>query len=588
MENKEKTCSKDFSQNYQKALNNYTNTIKYYTSNIQIIDGIEKIINEYKTSVLSFQNKLIKIRANLIESIIEEERKSYNYSIYNKFLQSLDFIFNCQIEFMTNTLNDMEKIIIFEHEIKNANNNTFVNILQQNKINIQNNQKIMEKLFVDYNDEHDKFINEFNLIEEDVQKYYTKLRKKIIEDKNNIKFNKYFFQAKNAQESFLQVHNKFQENNKKYFVFYSEKMKELENKIIQKGTNAENNINSFLLIILSHLNTLQKSLNDFNKEKTKEIIELNKIDFNSFSEKNLSKINFNYENEKYKVKAIHYNIIEGYITPKIREAIKEITDELDIDNFVEDTTLILNEEDIFEVTKFFYGLFSYVDTSEFDLILEKKKLEVLNLTNKLLQPGLIKKEQKEFKNLLPINDNEIEILKNYLIQDRIYQKTFLLRINNYRSLGLYSMPEKEFDLISNLFCLILDFILKEKKEEDFLILKLIAILSQTFFVNKDNKKYYLNHKLKGHKLFDDIDFLYQYIKFIISEQAEKTKQNTNIKSSNKLMKEFIFSSVFPSFTILKEFGLNNEQLKIIVEFIDKDYKLGEEYKKIINNSIESK
>ena len=490
MENKEKASSKDFSQSYQKALNNYINTIKYYTSNIQIIDGIEKIINEYKTSILSFKNKLIKIKTNLIQSIIEVERKSYNHSIYNKFLQSLDFIFNCQIEFMTNVINDIERKVIFEHEVKNTNNTTFVNILQQNKNCIQNNQKMMEKLFVEYNDEYDKFINEFSFIEEDVQKYYTKLRKKIIEDKNNIKFNEFFFQAKNAQESFLQVHNKFQENNKKYFDFYSEKMKELENKLIQKGTNIENNINSFLLILINNLNTLTKSLNDFNKEKTKEISELNKIDFNLFSEKNLSKINFNYENAKYKVKAIHYNLIEGYITPKSREAIKELTDELDIDTFVEDTALVLNEEDIFEVTKFFYGLFSYVDTSEFDLILEKKKLEVINLTNKLLQPGLIKKEQEEFKNLLPINDNEIQILKNYLIQDRIYQNSFLLRINNYRALGIYSMPQKEFDLISNLFLLILDFILKEKKDEDFPILKLIIILSQTFFVNKDNQKYY--------------------------------------------------------------------------------------------------
>ena len=69
---------------------------------------------------------------------------------------------------------------------------------------------------------------------------------------------------------------------------------------------------------------------------------------------------------------------------------------------------------------------------------------------------------------------------------------------------------------------------------------------------------------------------------------EKTKQNKKIKSSNKLMKEFIFSTVFPSFTILKQLGVNKEQLKKIMEFLDKDYELGEEYKKIINNSIESK
>ena len=203
-------------------------------------------------------------------------------------------------------------------------------------------------------------------------------------------------------------------------------------------------------------------------------------------------------------------------------------------------------------------------------------------------PRLSKGGLKEYKDLLPINDNEIQILKDYVIQNRIYQKTFLLKINNYRTFGLYSIPQKEFDLISDLFLIILDYILKEKKEEDFPILKFIYILSQTFFIDKDDQKYYISKKLNGHKLFTEIDFLYQFFKFIINEETEKTKQNQIIISSKQSHKEIIFSTVLPIFTISKDLGTNKEQLKKIVEFVDKDYDLGENYKNMINNILESK
>ena len=61
--------------------------------------------------------------------------------------------------------------------------------------------------------------------------------------------------------------------------------------------------------------------------------------------------------------------------------------------------------------------------------------------------------------------------------------TFLQRINNFRTLGIFEIPEREYEIIGNIFKLILDCISKEKTEEDYSIIKLLIILSQTFYIN---------------------------------------------------------------------------------------------------------
>ena len=80
------------------------------------------------------------------------------------------------------------------------------------------------------------------------------------------------------------------------------------------------------------------------------------------------------------------------------------------------------------------------------------------------------------------------------------------------------MPNKEFEIIGNIFKLILDITLKEKTEEDYRIINLIIILSQTFYINKDGKKYYISEQLKGHNIFSNLDFLLKYINFFINEE----------------------------------------------------------------------
>ena len=585
MKKNDKNPSKEYTLNYQKAINNYANAIKFYTNHFQILEGIKKIIDEYKESIKLFTKKLVNIQKNLIKPLYEEKQKIFNFSFYIKYLLFLDNFLNFQVESMTNTINELDQKVFPENEKNNFNNN--LAIFNSNKNNLQNSQINMEKLFIDYNLKHKKFMNEFFSIEEDVQKYYYNIRKKKTKDPGLKNFNKIVTEANNAQYTFMESHNKFQENNKNFFYFYNTKMKELINELIQKENYTEDNMNSFISIFTNNINSLINISNNYFTEEKQLINKEKNNDINIFKEKHILKINSNYEKEKYKVKAIHKKIVEDYLTQESKELLNALNDEFDIiDDFEEISTIVLNEDDVFAVAKFFYGLFAYVDTSEYNLIIEKKKLEVRDLTNKLLQFGLIKKDFKEYKDLLPISDTEVESLKEYFKKDREYILSFLQRINNYRILGLFDMPEREYELTGNFFILILDCILKEKTEKDYFVIKFMMILSQTFYVNKNEEKVYLINKLKGHKLFFDLDFLKKCLNLSLKDELEKSLKQSQNKLSDKHKDEMIFATVLPFANYFKEIGLNKEQLLQIIEGISDEYKLNEENMNNIKAIIE--
>jgi hypothetical protein len=313
---------------------------------------------------------------------------------------------------------------------------------------------------------------------------------------------------------------------------------------------------------------------------------INNNEFNAFKEKYLLKINTNYENEKYKIKSIESNLSIDYLSKENKEVMETLNKEFNLEKFVEFSPLILIEEDVYQIVKFFYSLFTYVDIGKYNLEISKKKLGVKQLTNKLLQPGLVDKKNEEFKELLPINDDEIKVLENYLKKNRDYIYTFLQRINEYRIINKFDMPEREFSIMSNYFILIINCILEEKKEaEDFPIIKLVIILSQTFYVKRNDQKFYLNYNFRGNKLFSEIDFLSKYLKYIIKEELEKSSRISKTKISDNSKKQILFSNIFSFNAFLKELNVNKDDISKVNESVYEEYNLDEEYINSINESL---
>ena len=582
MKDKEHISDKEYIQNYSNAINNYSKTVKFYSNNIKIIEGIQKIIYQYKESISSFQKKLTHIRKNLIKPLYQEEQKNFSFSIYNKYILYIDKFFNFQIESMTNIIQEINKKIIEEQ----GNNKNYLNIFNQNKSNLQDKQIKMEKIFIEYDSEYKNYKSGLKSIEEDVQNYYYNLRRKTLKDPN-IKFNKILKEANNIHDSFIKIHNKFGENNNKYFEYYNIIMKEIEKLLIDKENYIENNINSFILILQEQINSTINTLKIFYSEENKEINKEKNKDFKIFSENNLVKLVTKYEKKKYKLKSLKEKPVTNYISKENKNVLKYLSDELGFENFLDASAINLNEDDIFDVVKFFNGVFTYIDTSEYDLNLEEIKFNIRKFTNKLLLFGLIKKEPKEFNDLTPINDEEINILQNYLPKNRIYIMTFLQRINNFRTLGIFEIPEREYEIIGNIFKLILDCISKEKTEEDYSIIKLLIILSQTFYINKEGKKNYISERLKGNKSFSETESFTDYIRSCIKKELEKSNSKTKGKISENYKKEMIFATILPFCNYLKEMDISKEQLIKMVQNLSKEYELNEEFVNIINQSIEA-
>jgi hypothetical protein len=92
-----------------------------------------------------------------------------------------------------------------------------------------------------------------------------------------------------------------------------------------------------------------------------------------------------------------------------------------------------------------------------------------------------------------------------------YRKYFLIKINNFRTQGVYSIPLQIFNYLNQIFIEISKYLYNENKENNEFILdikisKLVIILSQTFYFMKDNTKVYLQKEINGKKLFIMLNF----------------------------------------------------------------------------------
>ena len=595
----------NFSQNYQKAFNNYTNAMKYYINNAQIIDSIEKIINSYKDCILTFKKKLIQLKA-LIKPLYNEEKNAYKfdeniYSFNNNFIFTLNQIFNNQIDSTTNILNSLEKNLLSDAEKKRMSD--FANIFQQNQKNIQTNFKKMEKSFSEYNTNFNRFHENFYSIEQKVIKYFSKARKNKTNAKKSGEINELYKQATNFHNIYKQKEDIFLTNNKIFFKFYNDKMKEFEEEVNKNNNYTEKIFNSFKSILItnnkSFLTSLEKQeknneelvkdINNNEKEEPKEEIKV--IDhLKNFKDMNLVPIKSEYHNGKYKIKAIETKILGDNMSIESKELINDIFDEMSMgeDSYDDINNIVLTEEDVYETVQFFYGVSDYVDKSQYDLIIEKKKIEVKNLVNKLLCFGMIKKDPVAYKDLKPINEDELKQLEDFIKSRKEYRLAFLYRFNYYRTFGIYEMPEKEYNLTSKFYVLIADCIADNKEnEEDFETFKLLIILSETFYVNKDGDKHYLIKDIRGNKLFNEVDYITKYLNCCINEEFQKSREKSHAEISEKAKKDIVFATFLPFCNYMSEFGVTKELLLKINDSICEQYQLTDDLKANLNMMIQN-
>ena len=623
--------SQNFNKNYQIIISNYTKVVKYYSNHKQITDEIEKIVTEYRDIIYDF---LIKLK-QLHENIKAFEDKTFSKTDVNCFskiklyLSYIKHILAYQGDAFYDLLNQFENNCIFTLNTKK--DDTFINTLHQNKSILQNEGKKMEKEFIDCENKYIKLMNNFEDAENIMKSFFYKKRKNCIEKKksdSSDNLENALKETLNIEEEFGKVYNIFKIDNNKYFEKYNKFINDLEAKINKDYKYLNNNIGLFISKIFNNYKNistvLERVLNIYNereapkekdeKENENKIIEekekeINKKEekgnitddinnFDLFKTKYLEQYEIKYTKEKYKIKSIHdptitrstiNNINNTNNNNKPRKGSKNSNQKNSIKNNSQqnenetECEKILGE-DLFEIVKSFYA-FQFIDRSEYDLEVEKKKINFRFLINKLLVFGFSKKKNNEYAELKPITEEEIPKLLNNL-DKKEYRLIFLQKLNNFRSLGIFEFPQREFEITSNFFKSMMDLISQEE-DKDFDSMRLILILSQTFYINENGKKYYLDRVIKGHKIFSDKEFWEKYILININNEIKKIIKN-NKSVNDKAYQDTAFSNIVPFCASMIDFGMSKEILMKIIEHIFQGFYFDEKSKETIQQIIESK
>jgi hypothetical protein len=258
---------------------------------------------------------------------------------------------------------------------------------------------------------------------------------------------------------------------------------------------------------------------------------------------------------------------------------------------INDNKIFLKDEDIYEIIKIMYAQFQFIDESNYNLTEEQIKINVRHLTNKLLYFGFKKINIFDFDFIEPITDKEASLLLKYL--DKSFNRIeFLKSLNLFRVKGIYTVPKREFDIMTKIFLKIAE---HNKNDKDNLCTHLLIILSQTFYYEKDGQNIYLQHYLKNHEMFLELDILENYINSNIEKDIAKLKkaeEKSNVKVDDKAIiygiNNILNSHLIPFCDNMLEFGVSAENINKIIDPIMKNYQANDDLKTTINDIIKSK
>ena len=210
--------------------------------------------------------------------------------------------------------------------------------------------------------------------------------------------------------------------------------------------------------------------------------------------------------------------------------------------------------------------------------LEDEKNDMREITYKLFQ---------EYS-----KDNGDKLL-NYIKNEKKTHNFFLIILSKLRTNNRFQQKTELIDLLGIILNEILEVSEKEKNYDN---AKNCIILSQTFFCEKNNEKYYLIEKIKGFKWLKSVDFWINFIDKMIEQEIDKfvnthieiTKsdilnrpENINDKMKFKLS-ELLFSQLLPYVNNMNEFKLDLKNIVEVTELFCEKYKfLGDEHKESI-------
>ena len=462
-------------------------------------------------------------------------------------------------------------------EIEKSRNNYFSNASQT--------EDLIYKYYVSQNPEIDENkISDMTIITEN-------------QVENNIK------QTKKSENEYLNLVKSAKTYEEKFFELSGSSIDNMKRIACEIITKMKDNIVDFLLLLKNCFKLPLSEIDTY-------LPELIKLDENKKIE-NIINSTYKKDNKLIPIKPEKYNI-------------KLINKENNGDE--EDNNYIIEDEEILNTIKKMEDSFELINSNVLEKMNNQTKLRCRLLTLKLLSfsPNIIKElnrinhnhntinEKNEMENNInndnnkneDINENdnkidysisqeEIEELSK-MIEDKGNRGIFLKEMHSFRKYGEFEIPEREFNVLCDLFNKIANLI---KKENDSLSMGNIIILSQTYYKLENNTKIYIQNIIKKNKIFKEKEFWDDYVNSTILKEVQK-HLNKDMNSprfidgqktmENEKYEKIIYSQILPLINNMIEFGLDDNIIKSIIQTIISYYKINEKSSKTIYDMIKYK
>ena len=584
-------------------------TENYYNFLKQILEDYLKYITYYKIATNEYLKKLTMNHEKYNQRLIEgKDQKELKKEHIIKLVSTIPKIVEEQITNIGYFVEGVDKNILKIEMILKEKSTEFMECL--NKFKDTKNDLI--KKYRDVEKIKSNFMSNISSVEETIHKIYTKNNKK---KKNNSKLKISIFSSSDSNNESVtlfedQVNSSIQKTKKiedeyktnfdllkkfeKYYIQTAEKSKERSRKILCEITNSlKDSILDYMSFLqncfkipLSEIDLHFQGIISYDEySKFDEIIKSSYINGNHVMSINPEKYTPKILETKNSINKINSNNSSGGLNDSVNSnnstsSSTQVEDELDINQ----------EEEIFTTIKKMTEHFDLLDSNNFDLEVEEEKLRCKYLSLKILS---FAPTSKLYSNQIPpITDEEVEEIDIMLLkkQNRII---FLQKLSQFRTRGIFDIPEREYNILSRLFNKIAKMV---ENEKDFESAVNIIILSQTYYTTRNNKKEYLQNILMNNEYFKTKKFWEAFIRYSIDKEIASSKKSDEIngvtnqdeKETEENYSNIVFAQLVPLNDNMIDFGIDTNIIEEIISPIIKQYKISQELAEVIYSVINNK
>ena len=567
---------------------------KFYTFIKQLSEDYIKYINNYKIATGDYLNKIAINHEKYNPRLIESKNQLKN--IVSGKIISIATIIPKVIE---------QQIINIEYFVKGIDSKLekFERLLKRKNIEFIDSQNFYKDIKNELNKkyrENEKsklnFMTNISLTEELIHNYY-KNNKKQDNNKNNSKISQldiksnnisneeqvinYIQKTKNIEKEYKTntvLLNQFEKNYSENMDKFRERMRkilcEISNDLKDLICDCSLFLKNSFKMPLSEIDTYIDGIFSFD-----EYSNIDKLIKSSYKKDNFIPMN----EEKYTLKlfkSLNDNEMNKSHFKRNISIVEEELQEMDFNQ----------EEEILLTVKKMAENFDLIEYNNFDIPLEEEKLRCKFLTLKILS---FSHNTKFYSNQFSdINPEEVEELEK-MLNKKYNRVAFIQKLSQFRATGVFEFQEKEFNILIDLFNKIIKIV--ENKEDYDSVINII-ILSQTYYIMKNNQKEYLQKYIMNNYLFKTKKFWDAFLKYSINkeiEESKKTEEINGISNENKIIDDekfnnIVFAQLLPMTDNMIEFGLDINIVEQIILPIIKQYKISPEYSEVVISVINIK